>query len=210
MNRPLVLLCTTLTVWFNSSLSLAAVSSYKFKPSAAPSFWYSGGDQFTVNIGAQLSGQISIYTDENTGGANLRFDDTTIHSAFGSIYPSEFTPEPLPDNWYAEFYEGRLITELDAFDSLIPGKIISPAEIKFGPSNSEGPNRYLQHFKFTVGANSYRLSGGSFYGDDCPNYYVEGQLIPVPEPSAVCILFVATVCVYWSFACFRLRGATTV
>jgi hypothetical protein len=122
----------------------------------------------------------------------LRFDDVIIHSAFGSTYPPEFTLEELPDDWNAEFYEGRVLTELDAFDSLIPGKIVSPAEFKFGPSLSEGTNQYKQNFKFTVGANSYRLSGQSFDCDDCPNYYVDGQLTPVPESSAACILIVAT------------------
>jgi hypothetical protein len=193
VNRRLCTLFTTLVVCFNSSLAGAAVSRYTFKPSVEPSFQYNGGDLIWVNIAAQLSGQVSISTDESTGAADLRFENVVIHSVFSSFETGEMSE--LPKEWTTEFYEGKMLTELDAFDFSIPGKRMSPTEIRFGPSLSEGAIRYVQHFRFTFDANSYRLAGGSFYCDDCPNYHINGQLIPIPEPSTFGGLMTALICV---------------
>jgi hypothetical protein len=181
---------TAMLIWSNGSLVSATVSSYRFVPSAGPSFLFSGGDLLWVNIAAQLSGEVSIDIDENTGTADLRFDDVVIHSAYGSTDTHELTPE-LPDHWEAEFYEGKLLAELDAFEASIAGQRISTSEIKFGPSVSDGTIRYQQHFSFTVDGDSYRLWGGSFHSDDSPNYYIYGRLVSVPEPSITGISIVA-------------------
>jgi hypothetical protein len=200
MSRPLLILCTILLVCFNSLLASAAVISYSFKPSDEPSFGYSGGDLVWVNVAAQLSGQVSISIDENTGAADLRFENVVIHSVFSTIH--ELNSEP-PEQFTAEFYEGKSLTDLDAFDYSIPGQRVSPTEIKFGPTISEGTIRYQQHFRFRFDGNAYRLSGGSFHCDDCPNYHIYGQLIPIPEPSTFGGLIAALACL----ASWRSRRA---
>lgn len=194
MNQRMLMLCVMLMICINSSFALAGVDVYEFNHSDAPSFLYTGGDLLVVNIAARLSGRVSISTDEYTSAAELRFESVIIYSAFSSTQTGEFLFKELSEYWTAEFYEGTTLTELDAFDFVIPGRRITPAEVKFGPSLSEGTNRYLQHFTFTADANSYRLTGGSFFSDDSPNYYIDGVLIPVPEPSTFGYYMAALAC----------------
>jgi hypothetical protein len=190
MNRALLMACAVVTTCFSSSSLLAAVSNYRFiQTDASPyPFVYDGGDLVIVSIAAQLSGQISISTDENTGAAELRFDNVVIHSAYSL---NQNLPSDVPENWNAGFYEGKMLPELDAFDFSISGQRISAMQITFGPTMAQGPDWYRQTFDFTVDADSYRLSGVSWHGDDSPNYYIDGRLLLVPEPSVLGSLITA-------------------
>jgi hypothetical protein len=193
MLRTFLPLCVALTASFSGSFALAAVSSYAILPSTFPPFRYTGGDTAWVAIGAQLSGVISISVDDSTRVAAVNLDNVLIHSAYGTVDTGERVLM-LPDSWSAAFYEGKTLPELDSFDPSIPGQIISPSEIKFGPTFRAGLTEYVQYLKFTESSGSYRLSGGSFISDDSPNYYIEAQLIPIPEPSTIGCLIVAFPC----------------
>jgi hypothetical protein len=183
MNRPLLCTFATLCLVFNSSFANAAITRYRFEPTEDPSFRYVSGD-LPCQIAAQLAGQVSVFLDDDSGDAELRFLDVLIDSPFSET----------PEHTYCDpeyFEQFPMLSTHGGFDSTITGERITPTNFSFGPALSDD-SQYRLEFTLTASSGSYVLSGSSvFNGDDGPSFFIDGVLAPVPEPPALIVSIVA-------------------
>lgn len=166
-----------------------------------PSFMYMSGD-LPCDVGAYLRGHVSIFTNYDSQEVFLDLSNLTLHSAQTLVFGIPFE---YPDGHYCSEFVQSL--EDSTLSSVVPGlntpslgSHVTTTQFVFGPSLTDDQAFVVQ---FTLDESNLGLIGSvMFNGADGPNYFIDAQLMVVPEPGT-CTLAAMPVVAIVAFCRFR-------